>query len=153
MNISGKQNTTEGKEDEDEKKQKGKKKLAFRNRNYLLMDDKELANNGLSPFRISLASILRSKPYDIIMITLIVVYCLLIFLFFAFEGQNLEEVLKVFTNVELGILGIFVVEITLHLYAFRCLYLIDMWNIFDLLVIILSIAFVVLDLYVTNKIV
>jgi hypothetical protein len=50
-------------------------------------------------------------------------------------------------------LGIFIIEIALHLFAFHCLYLEDMWNIFDLVVIILSIIFVVLDIYVENKVV
>ena len=40
----------------------------------------------------------------------------------------------------------FVLEIALHLYSFRCLYLKDYWNIADIFIIILSIVFVCLDL-------
>ncbi len=38
------------------------------------------------------------------------------------------------------------IEITLHFIAYHCLYFVDLWNVFDLIVILLSIVFVLLDL-------
>ena len=43
-------------------------------------------------------------------------------------------------------MGVFVIDIIMHINAFRLLYLIDIWNILDLIVIILSIGLVLLDL-------
>ena len=96
--------------------------------------------------------ILRSKPYDIFMIILIVLYTILIFLFFAFadsffSGSNLV----IFYIIELTILGIFAVEIALHIIALLGLYIRDYWNILDLSIIILSFLFVFLDIYVKNS--
>ena len=51
-----------------------------------------------------------------------------------------------FYIIELIILGIFVIEIALHIFSYHCLYLEDMWNLFDFIVIILSIIFVLLDM-------
>lgn len=48
-------------------------------------------------------------------------------------------------------LGIFVIEIFLHLYAFALLYLKDYWNIADIVIIGISIAFVLLDLTMSSS--
>jgi len=58
---------------------------------------------------------------------------------------------EVFYLIELGILAVFVIEISLFLYAYHCLYFEDVWNIFDFVVIILSIAFVLVDMFVENR--
>jgi hypothetical protein len=55
--------------------------------------------------------------------------------------------------IELEILGIFCLEIALHIIALGKLYMKDYWNIFDLLVIILSVAFVLIDLFINNNVV
>ena len=44
------------------------------------------------------------------------------------------------------VLGVFIVEILLHLFAYGCLYIKDYWNIADIIVILISITFVLLDL-------
>jgi cAMP-specific phosphodiesterase 4 len=49
------------------------------------------------------------------------------------------------------VLGIFVVEIIFHTYAFGLFYLKDYWNIVDIIVIAISIAFVILDLTVKSS--
>jgi hypothetical protein len=48
-------------------------------------------------------------------------------------------------------LGIFCIDISLHIIALGKLYLKDYWNSFDLLIIILSLLFVFLDIFVDNK--
>jgi len=55
-----------------------------------------------------------------------------------------------FYIIELSILGLFVVEIILHLWAYGLLYLRDTWNIFDIAVILISILFAILDIMVDN---
>jgi hypothetical protein len=54
--------------------------------------------------------------------------------------------------IELSILGIFVVEIALHIIALGKLYMKDYWNVFDLAVILLSVAFVLIDMLVDNNV-
>jgi cAMP-specific phosphodiesterase 4 len=56
------------------------------------------------------------------------------------------DVATIFYIIELVFLGIFVIEIILYVFSFRILYLKDTWNVLDIIVIILSIAFVLLDL-------
>lgn len=48
-------------------------------------------------------------------------------------------------------MGCFSVEIILSIIAYHGLYFKDKWNIFDLLIIIVSIIFVLLDIFVNNK--
>jgi hypothetical protein len=85
------------------------------------------------------------------MIILIIIYTVLIFLFFALDGTTAENSNQTtFDTIELVILGIFSLEIALHLIAYGALYFKDKWNIFDIFIIMLSIAFVFLDLYIKN---
>ena len=49
------------------------------------------------------------------------------------------------------VLGIFIIEIILHLSSYGKLYLRDPWNIADIVVILISVAFVLTDLIVTIK--
>ena len=48
--------------------------------------------------------------------------------------------------IELSILGVFIVEIVLSCSAFGKYYILDWWNIFDILIIMLSVAFVLLEM-------
>lgn len=105
--------------------------------------------NGVKGCRLSLAMLLISKPYDIFMIILIILYTVLIFLFFGlvdtvFAGTSNQTI---FYIIELIILGIFCVEIALHVIALGKLYMRDCWNIFDIVIIILSLLFVLLDMF------
>ena len=123
------------------------------NTSYLLLDSQELADYGISPCRIKLADIMRSKPMDVLIIILIIIYTILVFLIFGIEDPYLKENPDLelsFYIIELTILGIFVVEIFLSTVAFGKLYYRDSWNIFDVLVIILSLAFVLMDLTIEN---
>lgn len=51
------------------------------------MDNEDLKKHGIKGWRLKLVNILKSKPYDIFMIILIILYSLLIFLFFAFADS------------------------------------------------------------------
>lgn len=115
------------------------------------MNEEDLLKYGITGCRLSTANVLRSKPYDIFMIILIILYTLLIFLFFGFEDTFFSgDNVMIFYIIELSILGIFCVEITVHIIAFTMLYLRDWWNLFDILIIIISLIFVFLDIFVDN---
>jgi hypothetical protein len=97
---------------------------------------------------LALARFLRSKPYDIAMIVLIVLYTILILVIFSLLDQILDNDDKVgFYIVELVLLGLFLIEIALHIIAFGKLYIKDLWSIFDFFIIVLSVVFVFLDIY------
>lgn len=51
---------------------------------------------------------------------------------------------------ELVILGVFCVDIALHVFAYGMYYLKDVWNVADLIVILFSVAAVLLDIFVAN---
>jgi len=94
------------------------------------------------------------------MIILIVIYTLLIFVFFAFDDvaacTDSELSAKasrelVFHIIELSILFLFVIEISLHVFAYNMMYLRDIWNLVDSIVIILSVVFVLLDMYLPDS--
>jgi len=53
--------------------------------------------------------------------------------------------------IELSILGLFVIEISLHIFAYNMMYLRDVWNLIDFIVIILSVLFVLLDMYLPDS--
>lgn len=104
--------------------------------------------------------LLKTKAYDVFMIILIIIYTLLIFVFFAFddvsactesEKQSKEDRELIFYIIELAILGLFVIEIALHIYAYNLLYLRDIWNLIDFIVIILSVIFVLLDMFLPES--
>ena len=57
---------------------------------------------------------------------------------------------RIFITVELVILGFFCLDISLHTFAYRMLYLRDKWNILDLVIILFSIAAVLLDIFLDN---
>jgi hypothetical protein len=96
---------------------------------------------------------MRSKSVDIVMVILIVLYTILVFIFFGLEevlidtAPNITFILQV---VELCILGVFVLEISLYLYAYRRIYIDDKWNFFDLIIIVVSIAMVILEMVIDN---
>mmetsp|Transcript_7290 Transcript_7290/g.6444 ORF Transcript_7290/g.6444 Transcript_7290/m.6444 type:complete len:125 (-) Transcript_7290:721-1095(-) len=122
------------------------------------MEPKDLQQFGITGWRLSIAEFIRTKIYDIFVIVLIVIYTLLIFVYFILDGTELEEdeeanekVQNSLYVIEIVILAFFVIDIGLHISAFCGLYLKDFWNIFDLVVIILSIVFVVADFKVDNK--
>lgn len=90
---------------------------------------------------------LRSKIYDILMIFLIVGYTALVLIQFGLDGQDFYDGIQSSVFIaELCILGVFVIEIFLHVVAFRLLYLKDYWNVLDIFIIMLSITFVLLDI-------
>ena len=64
--------------------------------------------------------------------------------------DNNDDVKLSLLCVELVILGIFVIEIGLNLYSYGCKYLKDLWNLFDFIVILVSIAFVIIEMTVDN---
>ncbi|CDW89816.1 UNKNOWN [Stylonychia lemnae] len=121
-------------------------------KSYNLLEPEELQKLGIRGTRLEIALMLRSKPFDVAMIILIIFYTLLIFIFFAFVDTffNDEKSQNVFYIIELVILGIFCIEIVFHLIGYGMLYLKDSWNIFDIVIIILSIIFVFLDIFVDN---
>jgi hypothetical protein len=47
-----------------------------------MMEEDELIEYGITGCRLNLARMLRSKPFDISMIVLILLYCIIIFLIF-----------------------------------------------------------------------
>jgi len=97
--------------------------------------------------------LLRTKPYDICMIILIILYTVLIFVYFALESTTNCNAKKnfVFLYIEIAILGIFCLEITVHIIALGNIYMKDLWNVFDLVIIILSVLFVLMDVFVKSK--
>ena len=127
-----------------------KAKISISN-NILLMDANELRKNGIKGVRLHLALALRSLPVDVIMVLLIVFYSILIIFYFSIVDTFFSDYLNVFLSIELCFLGVFVIEVVLHIRAYRMLYLKDCWNIFDVVIIILSVVFVFLDLFITDS--
>ena len=103
---------------------------------------------GIKGRRLKIAKLLRSRVYNYSSILLIALYSLVIFFYFAFGDL-------IFTNaetnrplhfVEIFFLAIFVVDIILHFYAFRCLYLTgDYWNIVDITLTLCTMGLVFVD--------
>ena len=115
------------------------------------MEPDELIKAGIRGWRLKLVNLLRSKLFDVSMIILIILYTILIFLFFAIVDNFLSsDDVTIFYIIELIILGIFCLEIALHITGYGMLYLKDNWNVFDIFIIMLSLIFVFLDIFVNN---
>jgi hypothetical protein len=83
------------------------------------------------------------------MIFLIIAYALFVFFFFGFiEDFKDEYNLMAFYITELVIIGIFIIDIVLHIIALGFLYIKEYWNIVDVMVILTSIVFVLTDIFV-----
>ena len=118
------------------------------------MDRQDLATIGITGWRLSMAMALRSKAYDVFMIILIILYTLLIFVYFAFDCDYFVENPqheKIFLYVEISILATFSLEIMMNIISLHKYYLKDPWNVFDLFIIIVSIIFVLLDVFVSKN--
>lgn len=138
------------------------KKLALR-MNYMLMDKEDLAMNNIHGCRQDLACVLMTKCYDIFMIILICYYstCMVAYLIvedmvivtYSDDGETVDDlkmaqlVERIFVINELIVLGSFCLDISLHIIAYGKYYLIDYWNIFDVIIILINVLFVVLDIY------
>ena len=103
--------------------------------------------------RENLAVFMLSKPIELTVIILIVVYALYVFVAIGIEGfiEDDEKAVLSLQIVELIILGFFLLEVSLKFVAFRRIYLCDIWNIFDITVILISIVFVVLEILLKDS--
>lgn len=95
---------------------------------------------------------MRSKPVDIFIIWLILLYTVLVVVYLAIdniisESHTATLALQIF---ELVLLFIFVVETILNFVGFGQLFLQDCWNIADITVILLAIVLVALEMTLTD---
>jgi hypothetical protein len=111
------------------------------------MDEDELEKLGITGRRLKLAMMLKSIPADVIMIIIIILFAVLMVFYFSFVDTFFKEEEYMFQFIEMGILGLFVIEIMLHIIAYGKHYMSDCWNIFDIIIIILSLAFLFLDIF------
>ena len=102
--------------------------------------------------RRNLALMLSSKSYDITLVLLIVLYTALVLVQFGTDGQDFYDKMQNSLFIaELIILGVFVFDILLHILAYGFLYLRDIWNIVDIVIIIVCLIFVFLDLFIDSN--
>ena len=93
-----------------------------------------------------MAMLLNTKLYDIAMIILIVVYTALVLVQFGIQEQAFyPQARNQIFIAELVILGIFILEILMHIYAYGCLYIKDFYNIMDIIITKICLAFVIID--------
>jgi cell division protein FtsN len=76
---------------------------------YLNVTPKELIERKISPWRIKVADLMRSKPVDIFIITLIILYTLLVIVYLAIDDliEDENEVELILQIVELVFLFVF----------------------------------------------
>lgn len=122
------------------------------------MEDDELIKYGIGGCRLRLTKILRSLPYDAFMISLILLYCLLIVLYFAyidnaFSGSDPSDAYNynIFQFLELAILLVFALDIIIHSIGYGKLYMKDCWNVVDSIIILLSMAFILMLIYIYEE--
>lgn len=118
------------------------------------MEKDELKEHNVTGFRMMIASFLASKPVDISMIILIIIYTIMVLVFLAFDDtfyDNNPNLELSFQIIELFILFIFCLDIGARIYAFRMLYLRDKLNLIDIFIIFLAIVFTILDMNISNN--
>lgn len=94
------------------------------------------------------AILINTKAFERLIVVLIIVYTLLVFVSLILEDELEESEEGNFSLliVEIFILAIFSFEIIITTYALRKKYYSDLWNVFDAIVIVVSIVFVILEL-------
>lgn len=111
------------------------------------MNDDDLLKHNIKGCWLNFAKVLKSRLYNIATCVLITLYTLLISLYFLFiDVFDNNYIVTAYYIVELTILGLFSIELLLHIIALGGLYFKDPWNHFDVVIIVLSIIFVSLDL-------
>eukprot|EP00825_Cyclidium_porcatum_P049592 TRINITY_DN8606_c0_g1_i4.p1 TRINITY_DN8606_c0_g1~~TRINITY_DN8606_c0_g1_i4.p1 ORF type:complete len:344 (+),score=54.80 TRINITY_DN8606_c0_g1_i4:161-1192(+) len=108
--------------------------------------------------RKDLYKFVTSKWFDYIIIILVFIYTLLVFIYFALDtrqykdNDNIQKALDIEQIIEMTILSIFQLEIVLKVIAFGFKNFIkDRWQLFDALVISISIIILALDMNLENK--
>lgn len=121
---------------------------------YLNVTTKELREDfKVGKWRAAVATFMRSKPIDIFIIVLILLYTLLVLVYLAF-GDEISKKKKIEISLqitELVFLFIFWVEISFNFLGFGVLFIKDWWNIADITVILLAIVFVILDMILADS--
>lgn len=118
------------------------------------MKEDELHEHNITGLRMMTASVLGSKPLDIFMIVLIIIYTIMVLIFLALDDSFYDNNPKLelsFQIIELFILFIFCVDIGARIYAFRMLFLKDRFNIIDIIIIGVAIIFTILDMVIDNN--
>lgn len=124
------------------------KKITFLNSTI-----EDLRNMKINRWRLFIAQIMRSKPVDIFIIFLIIIYTLLVIVYLAIDNIISDNArvalgLQIF---ELVLLFIFCVETTMNFIGFGLLFIKDYWNIVDITVILLAIVLVILDITLSGS--
>lgn len=107
-----------------------------------------LTYRGIRGIRKGIADVMRNKVVDILLILLILAYTILVVLMLAIDDilNEHKTLLLLFQITELVFLAAFCVEIFLSGLGFGCLYFKDIWNIADMVVIVLTIILTVVDM-------
>lgn len=116
------------------------------------MKRQELVDKGITGHKLQIASALRQKSYIFASISLIGLYALVLLVYLAFgelitSGVNEHQLY--FQLVELIFLVLLFSDFLVHIYTFGQLYL-DYWNIFDISLISVNLAIVILDISSNN---
>jgi len=83
---------------------------------------------------------------------MILIYTVLIVLYLTFDGDLTDsKMLTTLYAIEIALLCLFVIDIVMQVYAFRIMYVLEPWNIADMVVIVLMLVFVLLDIFSTNQ--
>jgi Ion transport protein len=124
------------------------KKITFLNSTI-----EDLKNMKIGCFRLFVAKFMRSKPVEIFIILLIIIYTLLVVVYLAIDNiissnNKVELGLQIF---ELVLLFVFWVETVLNFIGFGMLFVKDYWNIVDISVILLAVVLVILDISLSGS--
>ena len=118
----------------------------------MIFDEQSLEERKYTAIRKKSAIIATSRPYTIAMIVLTIAYSFQVFIYLAIEefiegDQAAEATMQV---IELVLLTTFVIDILINIIAFRRRYFQDKMAIADIVVILFTILFVILDLVIDS---
>ena len=123
-------------------------------KHFITLNKEELEKEGISGIRNSIANLIKYKAFGIITVILTAIYSLYIFSILAAE-QNIYDSKAgaiAVEIVELFFMGLFTFEIALYLSSFGPkLYFRDLLNLMDIILILLTIIWYIMDLADSDK--
>ena len=130
-----------------------KNKIKFR-KHFISLSKDQLIEEGITGFRNNFAGCIQSLTVGIIALIVTIIYSLYVFSILAAEESIYSSKAGAIAveSVELLFMGLFIIEIFMYIVAFGIrLYFRDMLNMFDIILILLTIIWYIMDIWDSDK--
>lgn len=121
-------------------------------RNYMSLQSDELEDRDIFGARKKVTLNLQSNLVNIIIVTLIIAYSLITFIFTAIPEDDADSlgVKASYHTLESLFIIVFVIEVAVHKYAFKEMYFNNKFNFVNFILVVIIVVFWILDIAINN---